>query len=111
MAQDMSLKIRIPLMFWHTDGERQLWDPELVTEGLEQIHEVREDKPKPAESNRGGLQVAMRMKMMGGGPFTLEELCTTFDSKPAVLLKQLEAGVRNGHIQDHGDEWAVPRSK
>jgi len=110
MAQDMSLKVRIPLMYWHNDGTRQLWDPELVTEGLEQIHEVREDKP-PSREGTGGKQLAMKIRMMGGGPFTLEDLSDRLDMKPAPLLKQLEAGVHNGFIQDHGDEWAVPRSK
>jgi len=111
LAQEMSMRVQIPLMFWNQQtGERKLWDPELITEGLETIQEVREE-PAPTREGTGGKMLASKIKGMGGGPFALEELAFRIGQPTGALLKQLEAGVANGFItQISDDEWVVPRS-
>lgn len=111
LAQEMTMRVQIPLMFWdQRTGERKLWDPEIITEGLETIQEVAE-QPAPTRAGTGGKMLASKIKGMGGGPFTLEDLTHRLDMAAAPLLRQLNAGVENGFIdQVSDDEWRVPRS-
>jgi len=113
LAQDMTMKIRIPMMFWDVQtGERKLWDPELITEGLETVQDapVHIEAPKSREGT-GGKMLASKMKGMGGGPFTLEHLCDVLDTRAAAVLDQLRSGVSNGFINQIDDNhWVVPRS-
>lgn len=111
MAQDMALKVKIPTMFWRNDGERKLWDPEIVTEGLEQIQDMMpSESAPPNRANTGGKQLASKMKAMGGGPFTADHLCDVLDMNNSALMKQLVAGVDNGYIKETDKGWLVPRS-
>jgi hypothetical protein len=111
LAQEMSMRIQIPQMFWdQKTGERKLWDPELITEGLETVQEVAE-QPTPTREGTGGKMMASKIRGMGGGPFTLETLVGRLGMTAAPILRQLNAGVENGFIQQISDnEWAVPRS-
>jgi hypothetical protein len=113
LAQDMTMKIRIPMMFWDVQsGERKLWDPELVTEGLETVQDapVHTEPPRSREGT-GGKMLASKIKGMGGGPFSLEHLTNVLDMGAGPLMKQLEAGVTNGFINQVDDNhWVVPRS-
>lgn len=110
MAQDMSLKIKIPTMFSNNDGSRVLWDPEIVTEGLDQVHEpVPNVQRSDRQPGMGGKAVSVKMKAMGGGPFTIEDLVERLDVPASALLKQLQAGVDNGYIHDVDEGWLVPR--
>ena len=110
MAQDMGLKVKIPTMFWHNDGTRQLWDPEIVTDGLEQVHEVESTPPTP-KAGTGGKQIASKIKAMGGGPFTVDEIDAIVDLGTGPLMKQLQSGVDNGFILEVDDKYHVPRSR
>lgn len=111
LAQEMTMKVNIPLMFWDLKtGERRLWDPELITEGLETVETVTE-QPTPNRSGTGGQMLASKIKAMGGGPFNLEDLAFRLGMSAGPLVKQLNAGVDNGFItQLSDDEWVVPRS-
>jgi len=109
MAQDMGLKIRIPEMFWRNDGDRKLWDPEIVTEGLETVQEPTPERRVERQPGTGGKQLAMKLKMMGGGPFDLDTLVERLDITPSKLVPQLQTGVDNGFIQEVDDTWLVPR--
>jgi hypothetical protein len=111
MAQDMSLKIRIPTMFWQNDGERKLWDPEIVTEGLETVQEPTPERRVERQPGTGGKQLASKIKMMGGGPFDLDTLVERLDITPSKLLPQLKTGVDNGFITEVDDTWSVPRPR
>lgn len=112
LAQDMSMKIRIPLMFWDWQtGERKLWDPELVTEGLETVQDATPDPTPQRQPGTAGKLIASKIRAMGGGPFTLEQIDDVVDMGNGPLLKQLNAGVENGFIEEHGDKWLVPRKK
>ena len=57
----------------------------------------------------GGKQLAMKLKMMGGGPFDLDTLVERLDITPSKLVPQLQTGVDNGFIQEVDDTWLVPR--
>jgi hypothetical protein len=111
LAQEMTMRVQIPMMFWdQKTGERKLWDPELITEGLETVQEVREE-PTPSKAGTGGQMLASKIKAMGGGPFDLETLAFRLGMSAGPLVKQLNAGVDNGFItQISDDEWQVPRS-
>jgi hypothetical protein len=111
LAQEMSMRIQMPQMFWdQKTGVRKLWDPELITEGLETVQEVAE-QPTPTREGTGGKMMASKIRGMGGGPFTLETLVGRLGMTAAPILRQLNAGVENGFIQQISDnEWAVPRS-
>lgn len=113
MAQDMSLKIKIPEMVWNwQNGHRQLWDPEIVTEGMEQLQDMApSDTPPTPKAGTAGKQLASKMKAMGGGPFGIERLCEVVGGTPSSLIKQLQAGVENGFIEEIDDKWLVPRSR
>jgi len=108
MAQDMAIKIRIPHMFWGDEG-RQLWDPEVVTEGLEVVHDpIAADDHKRAPGT-GGKQLAIKIKTMGGGPFDFDQLQETLDMNKSHLMRQLNAAVDNGFIEELEGTWRVSR--
>jgi hypothetical protein len=109
MAQDMPLKIKIPTMYWDMKtGDRKLWDPEIITEGLET---VQEPMPKEAKHEPGtaGKQMAMKVKMMAAyKPVTMEQLQEVLDKPASTILKQLEAAIDNGYLEEVEEgKWAV----
>ena len=89
----------------HWQDVRQLWDPEIVTEGLEVVHEV-EATPK-RQVGQAGKQIASRMKTMGKGTITMERLQEVFDKPRGELMKQLNAAVDNGFVIETDDGWQV----
>ena len=111
LAQDASFKVRIPTMFWHHSGDRHLWDPELVTEGLEtEQAPVQEAHQERREKGRAGSTIAVKLKGMGKGPFDLEKIVEVIGGTPSSLLRQLQAGVDNGYLQEDDGQWTVVRS-
>lgn len=113
MAQDMSLKVKIPEMVWnYQTGLRKLWDPEIVTEGMEALQDMAPtDTPPTPRAGTAGKLIASKIKAMGGGPFSLDQIDDVVDMGKAPLLKQLQAGVENGFLEEIDDKWLVPRSR
>ena len=108
LAMDLQMKVKIPLMFEdiHT-GERQLWDPEVITEGLEVMHEAPAPQQQRGGSGTAGKQIAFKMKQMGSGPFTVEELMERLgEDSDKGIRKQLASAVTNGYVsQGDDDTW------
>ena len=114
LAMDMSFKVKIPMMFTnHQTGERQLWDPEIVTDGLEKIHDapmVQDAPMQRAESGKAGSQLAFKLRHMGKGPFSLDDIMERLGAESAgPILKQLADGVRNGYLEADGEMWTPIR--
>ena len=109
LAMDLQMKVKIPMMFEniHT-GERQLWDPEVITEGLETMHEPQPDRhTSGGGGGRGsaGKQIAIKMKQMGRGPFTVPELMERFgDDSDKNIRKQLASAITNGYVSEGDDD-------
>ena len=113
LAQDMSLKVRIPTMFWDHSGDRHLWDPEIVTEGLETeqapVEEAHQERKR--EGGKAGQHIAGRIKGMGPTKVhTLPDLVTTLGKSQSEIVKQLNAAVDNGFLEEVGDGWRFVRS-
>lgn len=112
LAMDMGMKVKIPHMYesLHAgpdrEGMRVLWDPEVITEGLETMNEpVHDDQPR-RKPGTAGSQIATKMRYMGRGPFTIEELMERLgEDKPHNILKQLQAAVKNGHVEEDDGHW------
>ena len=110
-AQDSSFKVRIPTMFWHHSGDRHLWDPELVTEGLEtEQAPVQEAHQERREKGRAGNTIATKVKAMGKGFHTFEEIQGMTGTPAASLLTQLNAATDNGLLEERDNSWTYLRS-
>jgi hypothetical protein len=110
LAMDMSMRVKIPMMFEnHVTGMRQLWDPEIVTDGLEQIHDSpTEDRPPMNERGTAGKALAFKLKQMGKGPFTIEDIQERLGSdNTSSIRKQLTEGQRNGYFDEIDGRWSV----
>jgi hypothetical protein len=111
LAMDMSFKVKIPMMHEnHITGIRQLWDPEIITEGLETIHEqLPDDRPHMNERGTAGKALAFKMKQMGKGPFTIEDLMERLGvDSPGPIRKQLTDGAATGYFEQLEDErWVL----
>lgn len=117
LAMDMSMRIRIPEMYEdHRTGERVLWDPEVITEGLETVQDapMHNDPTPPSQrtdAGSAGSKLTWKLKQMGKGPFTFEEIMERFPTNsPGSIHSQLESGVDNGMLELHTDgRWSVVR--
>jgi len=114
LAMDMSMKVKIPMMFQNFQtGERQLWDPEMVTAGLEQVHDApmsTEAEPQRNQAGTAGKSLAFKLRHMGRGPFTFEDIMERLGSdSPSSVRKQLEDGERNGYLEQDEGRWSVIR--
>ena len=96
MAQDESLKITVPYMFENlTTGARQLWQPELsFNVGQEQ----QQEKQPTASSKAAGKGMANKVKQLGPGPHTVENLARVLDMSVSAVRKQCESAVANGFL-------------
>lgn len=105
LAMDLQMKVKIPMMFENLQtGERQLWDPEVITEGLEVMHEPEPERGQKNARGSAGKQIANKMRQMGSGPFTIEELMERFgEDSDKGILKQLSAAVTNGYVSQGDD--------
>lgn len=109
LAMDTSFRVRIPMMFEnHQTGARQLWDPEIITDGLEQIHtEVHDDRPS-MERGTAGKTLAFKLKQMGKGPFSVEDIMERLGTGSASsIMKQLTEGQKNGYFEEIDGKWTV----
>lgn len=112
LAMDMSFRVKIPHMYESLnagpdhEGMRVLWDPEIITEGLEsQPHVVDDEKPRK-KPGTAGRSIAMKMKHMNRGPFTIDELMMRLgEDSPGNIKKQLASAVTNGFVTEDGDTW------
>jgi hypothetical protein len=111
-AQDSSFKVRIPTMFWHHSGDRQLWDPELVTEGLEtEQAPVQEAHQERRKSGQAGAGITSKVKMIGGNNWvSFDQLLEIVDKSKGVLLKELTAAVDNGLLEEADGAYRYVRS-
>lgn len=114
LAMDMGFRVRIPMM--HQDvkslGERQLWDPEVITAGLETINEpTSEAPPQVTHAGTAGKSLAMKVKHMGRGPFSVEDIMERLGTGNVTsVLQQLEDGHENGYFnRTEDDRWSVVR--
>jgi hypothetical protein len=111
LAMDMGFKVKIPMMFEdHKTGMRQLWDPDIITDGLEQIHEAPDDRPPMQRHERGsaGKSLAFKLKQMGKGPFSVEDIMERLGSEsPGPIRKQLTEGQKNGYFDEVDGMWSV----
>ena len=100
MAQDEQFTIAIPHMYQslHT-GERQLWEPELHVD-------VGQPQPQPQPSTAGRV-LATRLKRMGGGPLSGEDIAYRLGQSLSSVRKQLSDAVANGFIEAEGDLFRV----
>ena len=117
LAMDLAFRVKIPMMFQNVQtGERQLWEPEVITAGLESMPEaVPDNKPgqtlQKYEKGTAGKSLAMKVKHMGRGPFTLEDIMERLgDVNENSVLKQLEDGLANGYFTATDDgRWSAVR--
>lgn len=111
LAMDMGFKVKIPMMFEnHMTGVRQLWDPEIITDGLEQIHDAPDDRPPMQQHERGtaGKALAFKMKHMGKGPFSVDDLMERLGAdSPGPIRKQLTEGQKNGYFDEVEGMWTL----
>lgn len=114
LAMDMSMKVRIPTMHEnHASGERVLWDPELITEGLETVQDApMHNDPAPPRLERGsaGSSIAMKMKHLGGKRrwLSIDDLSEVMPNiSRSSLVTQLESGVENGILEEDNERWRV----
>lgn len=111
LAMDMSFRVKIPMMFEnHMTGARQLWDPEVITDGLEQIHEAPAADERPHMNERGtaGKTLAFKLKQMGKGPFSVDDIVERLGADSAgPIRKQLTEGQRNGYFDEVDGLWTV----
>jgi hypothetical protein len=124
LAMDMGMRVRIPQMFEnHVTGERQLWDPEVIPEGLETepegpnepraSHEpVQSTRKEQYEHRPAGGMLAVKLKEMGGArrALSLDEILEVMGgTSKSSIIKQLESGVENGLLSHENDTWLVIR--
>ena len=97
MAQDESLKITVPYMFENlATGARQLWEPELSFDvGVDQPKTPKEAKPSTA-----GKQIANKVKQLGPGPHTAENIAEILGQGLSLVKKQLASAVENGFLYE-----------
>lgn len=112
LAMDMSFRVKIPTMYEnHMTGARQLWDPEVITDGLEQIHDAPmqvDATPQRYEKGTAGRSLAFKLKQMGKGPFSVEDIMERLGSEtPGPIRKQLTEGLNNGYFEVNDDMWSV----
>jgi hypothetical protein len=111
LAMDMGFKVKIPMMFEdHKTGNRQLWDPEIVTDALENIHDTPDNRPPMQQHERGtaGKSLAFKLKQMGKGPFSVEDIMERLGvESPGPIRKQLTEGQRNGYFDEVDGMWSV----
>lgn len=108
LAQDMALRVKIPQMYQRlSDGERVLWDPEVMIPGVgeDQDNDYAEPvKPgKPVETrNKGGMGIARKLKLMGKNKaHTLEKIAVVLSEEEDETLKQLLIAEANGYVIQH----------
>lgn len=119
LAQDLAFRIQIPHMFQdYRTGDRQLWDPKMIIEGLETMPsgddsasrsrgQSQSDDGKPV----GGSIMAAKVRAMGSGKWhSLDKICAITDKSPAEALKQLEQGVAKGLLQVDGSSYMHPKA-
>lgn len=116
LAMDMAFKVKIPTMFQNEQtGERQLWDPEIIVDGLSTVPDAPMEVDatlQRAEGGKAGSQLAFKLRQMGRGPFSLEEVMERLGSDNATSIrKQLQDGVRNGYLTDDENGNWVPIRK
>lgn len=110
LAMDMSMRVKIPLMFKnHQTGDSQLWEPEMVTEGLDTVPDAPQDE-RPRERKPAGNTLAFKLKQMGKGPFTVDDIVERLGSdSPSSVRRQLESGLEKGFFIVDNGLWSVPR--
>lgn len=102
MAQDEQFTIAIPHMYQslHT-GERQLWEPELHVD-------VGQPQPQPQpQPSTAGRVLATRLKRMGGGPLSGEDIAYRLGQSLSSVRKQLSDAVANGFAEEDGGLYRV----
>jgi len=114
LAMDMSMRIKIPMMYTnYQSGDRQLWDPEMVTAGLEQVHDAPmqvDAEPQRHSAGTAGKSLAFKLKHMGRGPFSFEDIMERLGSdSPSSVRKQLDDAVKNGYLEEDEGRWSVVR--
>ena len=108
LAQDMSLRVKIPHMFQRlSDGERVLWDPEVIIPGVGEDQDEQpepEKEYKPRGKNKGGMSIARKLKLMGSKrAHDLAKIATVLDMDEADVLKDLLIAEANGHVIQHSE--------
>lgn len=111
LAQDISLRMKIPQMYESMTGERQLWDPEVILPGVgeDQPGPVPQQSPTSTPNNKGaGKAIANKLKMMGSRPHDFDKIAAVLDIDPGKLMEQLRVAEKHGHIAEtENGRWVV----
>src|SRR5699024_10050578 len=109
MAQDESLTISIPHMYESlATGSRQLWDPELsVNVGQEQPVHTENNGGQAKKPSTAGKTLALKLKRIGGGPLSAEDIAYRLGDSPSMIKKQLREGVENGYVYEDEGKYTV----
>lgn len=116
LAPEMGFKLQVPFIYHdHKTGQRQLWDPVIIPHG------VGEEQAAPTQNSsrnedgteqprrKGGDAIASKLRHMGRGPFTLDDLKERLDQSLSTIISQLEKGIENGTIEKVGERYAAIR--
>ena len=113
LAQDMTLRVKIPQMYQRLDGERQLWDPEVIIPGVGEDQPVTDtsttsyqDKaPAAKHQNKGGRDIARKVKLMGANrKHSVAKIAMVLDQSEDETLQQLLIAEGNGYLIQHEDD-------
>jgi hypothetical protein len=111
MASDIKLRIKIPHMFSNLEtGERVLWDPEIMLEGLDEVQRPDEFvAPVQQESytrqSRGqGSDFTFRLKQMRRRRgSTVADICETLDWEEDRVVRELTKAISKGQVEEVTD--------
>ena len=116
LAPEVSFKLKVPFIYHdHKSGERQLWAPEIVPHGVgEEQAAPTQDRSRNEDGTeqprrKGGDAIASKLRHMGRGPFTLDDLKERLDQSFSTIISQLEKGIENGTIEKVGERYAAIR--
>lgn len=114
LAPEVNFKLEIPFIYHdYKTGQRQLWNPTIIPHGVGEeqarptsnVTEGDDESSKPQK--KGGDSIAYKLRHMGKGPFTMDQLKERLDQSPSTIINQLEKGIKNGSIKKVGERYAA----